>query len=177
MMRARIAQFAIYSAAMSAAVAVGLFLLLGALDQERHADQVGSLTNTGGVGEYFESVVPFGSAVALTTATAKTVTSISLTAGDWDVDCNVAFLPATSTSITALYAGISLANNLLDTTLGRFAGFTMAAVVTGTINSGIPVPPLRFSLSGTTTVFMVAQSSFTVSTMSAYGIIRARRVR
>jgi hypothetical protein len=33
------------------------------------------------------------------------------------------------------------------------------------------------SLSGSTTVFLVVQASFTVSTASGFGIIRARRAR
>jgi hypothetical protein len=39
------------------------------------------------------------------------------------------------------------------------------------------VGPVRVSLSATTTIFLVASDTFTVSTMSAYGTIRARRVR
>jgi len=62
----------------------------------------------GNVGEYVESVIVTGSSTALTTATAKTVTSISLTAGDWDVDTVVHFNPAGTTTITALIGGLSL---------------------------------------------------------------------
>jgi hypothetical protein len=40
----------------------------------------------------------------------------------------------------------------------------------------IPIPPVRFSLSGTTTVYLVAESFFTL-TCTAYGTIQARRVR
>src|SRR5690349_16625741 len=49
----------------------------------------GTATNddaaAGKIGEYIESEVLSGSAVSLTTNTAANITSISLTAGDWDV--------------------------------------------------------------------------------------------
>lgn len=132
----------------------------------------------GEIGEYVESVIASGSATALTTATAKTVTSISLTAGDWDVDCIGYFIYGVSTSVTGQIIGLSLTTNTLDVTPGRFVELgTPAQVPTNTVVSGIGVPPYRFSLSGTTSIFLIAQGTFTVSTMSAYGIIRARRAR
>lgn len=44
----------------------------------------------GNIGEYMESVVLSGAAVALVTATGKTITSLTLTPGDWDIDGTVA---------------------------------------------------------------------------------------
>lgn len=41
----------------------------------------------------------------------------------------------------------------------------------------IVVPSARFSLSTTTTIFAVSFTIFTVSTMTQYGTIHARRVR
>src|SRR4029077_4886616 len=50
---------------------------------------LGTATNdnatAGNVGEYIESVIPAGAAIAITSATNTNLTSISLTAGDWDV--------------------------------------------------------------------------------------------
>jgi len=37
--------------------------------------------------------------------------------------------------------------------------------------------PVRMSFAGTTSVFCVGFGAFTVSTMTAYGFIKARRVR
>lgn len=132
----------------------------------------------GKLGEYIESIILSGSAVSITTATAKTVTSISLTAGDWDVSGLVGFLPANTTSVTQIVGSLSTTTNTLNSAPGNLVTLVSAAAVyNGTTQTNCPMPPIRFSLSATTSVFLVAQSTFTVSTNAAFGIIRARRVR
>lgn len=133
---------------------------------------------SGKVGEYIESVIVLGSATGLVTNTAKTVTSISLTAGDWDIAGNVAFSLASTTSISSAQGSISLTTNVADLTNGRSATTSMAAFVpTAGTDFVLPIQPVRFSVGTTTSVFLVALSTFTANTNSAYGIIRARRVR
>jgi len=143
----------------------------------------GTATNdnaaTGYIGEYVSSTVVFGSAVSLTSTTAANVTSISLTAGDWDVTGLVIYAPAGSTSITQFTQSISQTSATLvslSTATGATTQLTSAASVPGADISQV-IPYLRVSLSGTTTVYLVAKSVFSVSTMSAYGTISARRVR
>lgn len=133
--------------------------------------------SAGNVGEYTESVINSGSATGLVTATAKTVTSISLTAGDWDVDAVGYFLPTGTTSLTYINASIGTVTNVQDATPGRFNTLAMAAFVPGVNAVAMPVPNYRISVSGPTTIFLVVQSVFTVSTLGGYGIVRARRVR
>jgi hypothetical protein len=136
----------------------------------------------GKVGEYIESVIPSASATALTTNTAKNLTSISLTAGDWDVDANFAFTGATTTTVYNLAGSISTTSATHDFTNGRGAGTVSG--LTNTYNNvttgqafNIVVPPVRLSLSATTTIYAVASSVFTTSTSSVHGMLRARRVR
>lgn len=131
----------------------------------------------GNVGEYIESVIPVGSPISVVTGTAKTITSISITAGDWDIDVIGYFIPAATTAVQFLTSGWSLTTNTLDTTAGRFNQNGYSSLVTGGPYMCSPVPPARLSISSTTTVFMIGQANFTVSTMTAWGIIRARRVR
>lgn len=131
----------------------------------------------GNIGEYVESIIGAGAAVALVSGTAKNVTSISLTAGDWDVDAIVYHLPAATTSYTRYVGSLSTTTNTLDANSGKFVDFSQAAFVSGGNTFNDVIPPYRFSLSSTTTIFLVALGSFTVSTASAYGIIRARRMR
>jgi len=133
----------------------------------------------GNVGEYIESVIASGSATSLTTGTPKTITSISLTAGDWDVSGNISFITAASTSVTGTIASISGTTNVLDSTAGKQAGGFWGAIVPGASTPAFNqiVGPYRLSLSGTTTVFLVGEGFFTVSTLTGYGIIRARRAR
>jgi len=142
----------------------------------------GTVTNdnvaTGSVGEFVSSAIAAGSAVALTTATPANVTSISLTAGDWDVRGTVAFTPAATTSITAAQGGINTTTAALPaaTTVALFQQF-MAATVPGAVNPSFSTGTTRLSLATTTTVYLVAQSSFTVAAMGAFGFLGARRAR
>jgi hypothetical protein len=136
----------------------------------------GSAT-AGNVGEYVETVVVTGSAVSVVTATGKTIMSISLTAGDWDVECNAVHNFNTTTSFTQLITSLSLTTNVVDSTPGRFQQDVRPANVPGLTSISQVVQRYRFSLSATTTIFLVAQDTFTVSTMAVYGLLRARRAR
>jgi len=132
----------------------------------------------GNKGEYIESVIASGSAISVLSNTAKDLTTISLTAGDWDVDAVLQYLFPASTSVTAMGASLSTTLNTLDATAGRFVNLISAANVPGNgATSSVVIPSLRFSLSSTTTIHLVALTTFTVSTLSMYGIIRARRAR
>lgn len=142
---------------------------------------IGTTTNdsagTGLVGEYQSPAVVPATTVSLSTGTPVTVTSISLTAGDWDVQGGAIFATAASTSVTQVLAGISTTNNTLGAD-GTYARATFAAVVPGAVEWQDQVTPIvRISIAATTTVYVVAQSTFTVSTQTAGGYIRARRVR
>jgi hypothetical protein len=143
---------------------------------------LGTTTNdnaaAGYIGEYISSTVLIGAEVTLTNATPANVTSISLTAGDWDVSGQVSFDPAGTTQGTVFAGGINTVSATLPTAPGAGAYFLNTDVpgTAGTANYG-PVGVVRISISTTTTVYLVAQSNFTVSTMKAYGFIGARRSR
>lgn len=142
----------------------------------------GTTTNndaaSGIVGEIISATVASGSAVALTTATAKDVTSISLTAGDWDVWGTVCFTANALTTATVFQGGINTTTNTLPTPPGGGAYFQESlSVGAGGTEPCHSVGMMRQSLSGTTTVYLDAQSTFAVNSMSAYGYIGARRRR
>lgn len=143
---------------------------------------VGTTTNdnaaAGKVGELIESIVLGGAAVAVTTATASDITSISLTAGDWNVWGQVQTLPAGGTTTTQIIGWTSATSATLPTppnkgSFNQLAGISLAA---GN-GAGIPIGIQRLSLSGTTTVYLSCSVTFAVSTMGVYGYIGARRVR
>jgi hypothetical protein len=134
-------------------------------------------TTAGNVGEYTEASVASGSAVALTTNVAKTVTSITLGAGDWDISGHVAFTSAATTSFTIVAGSLSLTTDTSSSTLGRWNQTVSAAFVPNGVPISTVIIPSRFSLSGSTTIYLVAFATFTVSTAGGYGLIRARRVR
>lgn len=143
------------------------------------ANLVGVTTNSdapaGAVGEFVSSTIASGSAVALTTGTATNVTSISLSAGDWDVTGIISFLQAGGTTVTTYVGSISLVSS-------TGGGDTQSTVYTtglssaGT-NGSAPLPTVRFALATTTTVYLVGFANFGGSTLSAFGTIRARRMR
>lgn len=138
----------------------------------------GSTTNdtatAGDLGEIVESKVASGSAVSLTTATAANVTSITLTAGDWDVSGNVNFAAASATS-SAASAGISTTTATLPT--DGTEAYNGEIITTASSNSTITLPRKRISLSGTTTIYLVGSKTFSAGTVGAFGAINARRVR
>lgn len=148
---------------------------------------VGTTTNdnaaAGAIGELISSNVNGASPVALVTSTAKTITSISLTAGDWDVWATGGFTGAASTTVTQLISSISTTTNTLPTFLNGdgataaqwYNGNTIFNVTGGGAIFG--VGPIRISLAGTTTYFLVEQASFATSTASGFGSLFARRRR
>jgi len=132
----------------------------------------------GNIGEFVSSTVVAGSAVALTSTTPANVTSISLTAGDWDVDFVAQFTGGATTTVTYFIASISLTSATPANSPGQFALVCPSSNLNlSTMQHSCSAGPTRLSLSGTTTVFAVVQSQFATSTCSAFGIIRARRVR
>jgi hypothetical protein len=139
---------------------------------------VGVITNsnaqTGSVGEYVTSLVAIGAPISLSNNTAANATSISLTAGDWDVDGQVSFTETAST-VTARSAGISSTTATVPSD-GSEAYCGVQSTVTSETNS-ISLVKKRFSLSGTTTIFLVGKASFSAGSCGIFGVISARRVR
>jgi hypothetical protein len=112
--------------------------------------------------------------------TPATITSISLTAGDWDVFGSTGF---TLTGATSTFGSLGYIGGISTTaaTLGtpdtyfnhptdlnnKTGGFTFAN------------PQVRVSISASTTVYLVGQATFSTggTSVKAYGTISARRAR
>jgi len=131
----------------------------------------------GNVGEFVSQTVLVGAAVSLTNGVAANITSISLTAGDWDVSGNVDFLPAGTTTVNSVSAWTSITSATFPTSPNAGALNRIQAPFTTGVDQVLPVGVQRISVSGTTTVFLSALAGFSVSTMQGYGFLRARRVR
>lgn len=140
-----------------------------------------STTNSavsGNVGEYISSTVLAGSAVPLTSGNAANVTSINLTAGDWDVFSTIAFAPAAGTAVTTFCGFSSTISAALPTFPNNGATFLLQGnAITGNGMQVFPVGTTRMSLASSTTVYLEGFSNFTISTLGAFGFIGARRVR
>ena len=128
----------------------------------------GSNAPAGSVGEYIVSTLLSASAVSLVANTPKDVTTISLTAGDWDVVGNVDFQP--TGAVETLVAWISVAS----ATIPDPSNYSRTISTTAVNGIGFCVPMLRVSITTTTTVYLSAVSSLTPKVS---GTIQARRRR
>lgn len=143
--------------------------------------QIGTTTNdsasAGAVGEYVSSIIASGSAISLSTGASSNLTSISLTAGDWDVETVLHFTFGAATSYTRLIGSLSTTTASIDATADRYVERATAANIPGALSVSLSTIRAQFSLAGTTTVFSVANATFTVSTTTVWGALRARRIR
>lgn len=137
---------------------------------------VGTTTNdsaaAGYVGEYIESIAS-GVSLSLSGGGGNNVTTISLTAGDWDVTlaCYIDTSGATVTTSQITISKYSGSDNT-DRVYGSNWLFTF---LTGSV-SGV-VPPYRVSISSTTTVYAKWAGSYSGSTPTMSCRLSARRVR
>lgn len=149
----------------------------------------GTTTNdnatAGNNGEFVQSFIASGSAVSLSTAnTAVNITSISLTAGDWDISAMVTYSPNTVNlnasnpyfdgwfcATSASYTGANYGDNLAETPVPSGAA--------GSVFQTVTIPPWRTSIASTTTYYLnaAAGSTYTSGSPKAFGRISARRVR
>lgn len=118
------------------------------------------------------------SGMPLSTGSPLSVTALSLLAGTYDVSGNIAFTANSLTTGTLYAASITTTNNSLGTSPngGGFTQFPLSVGAGGT-EPTLPVSPVRIVLGSTSTVYLVAQSSFATSTMTAFGSIGARKVK
>lgn len=138
-----------------------------------------TVATAGNVGELISSTIASGSAVSLSNNSPANLTSISVTAGDWDVSCNLIFVDTGTTVVSYLLGSISTTTGTVSTTPGQYTVYpisTAGAANTLITSVGMWIGPLDAALSAPTTYFCVAQGGFTVSTLTVYGILRARRV-
>lgn len=131
--------------------------------------------SSGVVGEFISSVVASASGVSLTTLTPANVTSISLTAGDWDVWGNV-FITNSSNDIVYMYLWSSTTSATLPDSSLYTAMYPSGSSVSD-LTSGLNIPFARYNVSSTTTVYLSVQTQFGGGTSKACGGIYARRVR
>lgn len=150
--------------------------------QIKDNDILGVSTNSsaaaGFIGEFVSASVVSGSAVSLTNATNANITSISLTAGDWDLSAIFGVGGNGATTVSYVIGSISSTSATIDGTLGRRLGVVPKSDMLATANANeFSLVGTRVSLSGTTTIYLVLQVGFAVSTCTGYGLIQARRVR
>jgi hypothetical protein len=161
----------------------GNWTYVGPITPSQTVGIIGTTTNNsanaGSVGELITATIATAG-TALTTATPANVIPtpfLSLTAGDWDVWGEVCFLPAATTSVTQMACGISSVSATLPAAGSGLNQSTIAALVVGAIPQCYDVVQRRVSIASTTPYYLTAQAAFTISTLTVFGTIYARRVR
>jgi hypothetical protein len=158
--------------------------LEGQLGNAIATSTLGVSTNTAAaatyVGQVIQSQVIAGSAVSLTNNTAAVVTSVSLTAGDWDVEASGNFLGTSIT--TAATGGFELSINSgtgcstpAQATTGQEVWTLPPALTTTSANFGAAVSQQQALIGSTTTYCLVATGTFSAGTLKADGTLVARR--
>jgi hypothetical protein len=155
------------------ATSVTTLAATGAITPSQTAGIVGTTTNNnanaGSIGEYFTAT---GSGVSLTNNIPANGVSISLGAGDWDVD-GVGTVDAAG---GAVVGGTLFSLGTSSATLAT----PRTAILANLVANGsayLPCPTIRLSITSLTVVYLVVQASFASGTVSGGGTIRARRVR
>lgn len=128
--------------------------------------------NAGSVGEFVSQQVTGG---AITSGVITNLTSISLTAGDWEVDGFADYLPGVGCTAAQSIVCTNSTSAALQA-VGRtvFPGVAIAGAG-GEVT--LVAPTLRYSLTATTTIFLVGFIVYSGGTLTYTGAIRARRVR
>lgn len=141
---------------------------------------VGTTTNdstaAGKVGEIISSEVLIGAPVSISSNVAKDITTIALTAGQWNVFANIGIVGAAGTTVDTMIGCINTSTSISPASRRTFVAYQVSyAIGAGDIEAVVPSQPMQ--LSGNTTIHLVIQSQFNVSTMSAFGYIWAIRAR
>ena len=138
----------------------------------------GTATNdnptAGNIGEILTGSLSSGTPTALSNATPRDITSVSLTPGDWEVDGQVDYV--TNAATTSDFQSGSFTTSA---TFGpQDTSTNMPLILTAVSDTyGQIIPRIRYSVAVNTVVFLVAQATFSVGTITAYGTIRAHRIR
>ena len=132
------------------------------LAQIRKGVTDGSEAAAGDIGEYMSAT---SGIVSLANTVTANLATLNLTAGDWDVTGAVTFSASAGTHLS-FGIGIGSTGDAV----------TQATFPTTAINQAMVTAVQRYNVTGTTAVTLQAQAAFS-GTVSAAGLIRARRMR
>jgi hypothetical protein len=133
----------------------------------------GSNAAAGQVGEYFTQYQSSG--IAAGSGTGYNLASLSLTAGDWEVWGTVSFYGGSAN----IQAGIAWVNTVSGTppSYGSNGYAQVGSTSTNANYITLPLSPLRFLNTSTTTMYLSATVVFGSGAVTLYGTISARRIR
>lgn len=136
--------------------------------------QTNDSASAGDIGEYISSIN--ASATTGSTGVWKDITSITLTAGDWDIGGGLT-VGNSGATLTRLYTCIGTVSG--DDQTGAVSSESLFEIdlPTTTRDTSFAYSNYRRSISSTTTYYLKFRGTYTVSDIDAAGSIWARRVR
>ena len=169
----------------AASLTLGALSTTGTYTPAQVAGIVGTTTNNdaqaGSNGEFGEIEVASGAGVTIATGTVGNVTSLPLTAGDYDVWGMVGANPNPAATVAYLIGGINNVSGTMPagSLQADFVQFPVGVNFAATApDPKVTVPMRRFSFGvGGGTVYLLAQPGFTVSNMAIFGHLLWRRRR
>ena len=153
--------------------------LTGALTPSQTAGIVGTTTNNnanaGSVGEIISSIVT--SPLAMTSGTYYNLTTISLTAGDWDISGEVWFTGGTGgfAQVMAAITSVSLTPPASPSLAAAWS--LINATLPASVSQALALRTCCVSLAATTTYYLVSRCTYASGSATSVGVINARRAR
>ncbi len=134
----------------------------------------------GAVGAVGELISNTSGTVTLTTSQFNDAGTISLTAGTWDIEGNIRFDCAATTVCTRQIAGIGTVTGNSSTGVSTPENASDVAYPAGYVPASVvchQTPTWRVVITATTSYYLKSFSTFTTSTQTCVGYIRATRIR
>lgn len=134
----------------------------------------GSDASSGVVGEYLQAIRPDSDLVFAANGSAVSVLSLSLPAGDWDVEGRATAYITGTMNGNKVVSGLNTSVAIPTDGTEVYGGMQVFSATNGfqTMTGS-----KRFSLATTTTVYLVARIDFSAGTPALFGFMSARRVR
>ncbi len=156
---------------------------IGGISLPRMGVTDGTGAAAGVVGEVITASLSYASRVAMTTDTAKTIATLTLTAGAWDLSGALHY--GTSGSTSQFLACISSTTNAITDTstyglpsaTGEYRAQLDLVASAAYPQYTIPIPSYRLNLGAGATLYLVGYTSFTTGAVNAHGFLQAARVR
>jgi hypothetical protein len=142
------------------------------------AGSLGIAATAGSRESVISAQVLAASAVTQASSTPANIASISLPAGDYDVYAEIGYQFGATTTITSLLGSISPSSGVISAlgaaNASQFSINYPATVLGNLVDTVIAVPCTQVLVTSTTTIYLVTNQVFGVSTCKAYGKIWAR---
>ena len=128
----------------------------------------------GNVGEDFNNSA---SAVSLTSTVTKDIVTLAITAGDWDVWGSLTTAPAAGTTQSVLRAWINTTTAADPGAPNNGCYLLLQTTIGATLAQCLPLGSMRISTATPITLYLSANVTFAISTLTAGAFIAARRRR